>query len=89
MVYLARVYVTLKPTVNDPEGLTIRGGLHLLGYTEVEAVRSGKYLEITLHAPSREQAEAQVGKMCRQLLANPVIEEYHFTVEELASTATA
>lgn len=87
MRYLARVYVTLKPTVNDPEGLTIRGGLHLLGYTEVEGVRSGKYLELTLNAPSREQAEARVERMCQQLLANPVIEEYRFSVEALVETS--
>src|SRR5262249_52804448 len=51
MTYLARVYVTLRPTVNDPQGLTIRGGLHQLGYAEVESVRAGKYLELRLDAP--------------------------------------
>jgi len=47
-MFLARVYVTLKPTVNDPQGLTIRGGLHSLGFDSVESVRAGKYLEIRL-----------------------------------------
>jgi len=81
-MYLARVYVTLKPTVNDPEGLTIRGALHSLGFTAVQSVRSGKYMEIRIDAPSRADAEAQVTEMCRKLLANPVIEDFRFELEE-------
>jgi phosphoribosylformylglycinamidine synthase len=81
-MYLARVYVTLKPTVNDPQGLTIRGGLHSLGFASVESVRAGKYMEIRIDAPDRASAEAQVAEMCRKLLANPVIEDYRFELEE-------
>jgi len=84
-VYLAKVYVTLKPTVNDPQGLTIRGGLHSLGFERVEAVRAGKYLEIRIAGSDKAQAESQVHEMCRQLLANPIIEEYRFELEEVAS----
>ena len=82
-MYLARVYVTLKPTVNDPQGLTIRGGLHSLGFTSVDSVRAGKYMEIRIDAPDRAQAEARVTEMCRKLLANPVIEDFRFEVEDL------
>ena len=85
-MYLARVYVTLKPTVNDPQGLTIRGALHSLGFADVESVRAGKYLEVSLAAKSRAQAEKQLSEMCRKLLANPVIEDYRFELEELVST---
>lgn len=85
-MYVARVYVTLKPTVNDPQGLTIRGALHSLGFAEVESVRAGKYLEVSLAAKSRGQAEKQLTEMCRKLLANPVIEDYRFELEELVST---
>jgi len=81
-MFLARVYVTLKTTVNDPQGLTVRGGLHSLGFAEVENVRAGKYMEIRLHAADRAQAERQVAEMCRLLLANPVIEDYRFELEE-------
>ncbi len=81
-MFLARVYVTLKPTVNDPQGLTIRGALHSLGFADVESVRAGKYMELRVNAPSRKKAEAQVTEMCRKLLANPVIEDYRFEVEE-------
>ena len=81
-MYLARVYVTLKPTVNDPQGITIRGALHSLGFAEVESVRAGKYLEVRLNSTSRGEAEGQVAEMCRRLLANPVIEDFRLEMEE-------
>ena len=81
-MYLARVYVTLKPTVNDPQGLTIKGGLWSLGFSAVESVRAGKYMEIRLDADNRADAEASVTEMCRKLLANPVIEEFRLEVAE-------
>jgi phosphoribosylformylglycinamidine synthase subunit PurS len=81
-MYLARVYVTLKPTVNDPQGLTIRGGLHALGFADVSSVRAGKYMEIRVDIADRDAAEAQVTEMCRKLLANPVIEDFRFDLED-------
>ena len=81
-MFLAKVYVTLKPTVNDPQGLTIKGGLHSLGFTSVDSVRAGKYMEIRLDGDSRQEAERLLNEMCRQLLANPVIENYRFELEE-------
>ncbi len=82
-MYLAKVYVTLKPTVNDPQGLTIKGGLQSLGFKQVSSVRAGKYIEIKLEAGSAEQAGEQVHQMCQKLLANPVIEKYRFELEEI------
>ena len=87
-MFLARVYVTLKTTVADPQGLTVRGGLLSLGFAEVESVRAGKYMEIRLQAPDRAQAERQVAEMCRLLLANPVIEDYRFELEEAGEPRT-
>ena len=81
-MFLARVYVTLKPTVNDPQGLTIKGALHSLGFADVESVRAGKYMEIRVKASKRKEAEAEVAAMCDKLLANPVIEEFRYEVEE-------
>ena len=81
-MYLARVYVTLKPTVNDPQGLTIRGALHSLGFSDVDSVRAGKYMEIRLNTGDRKEAERQLAEMCRKLLANPVIEDSRFELEE-------
>ncbi len=82
-MYLAKVYVTLKPTVNDPQGLTIRGGLQTLGFDTVKSVRAGKYMEIKLEADSRAAAENIVSEMCRKLLANPIIENFRFELDEV------
>ena len=81
-MYLARVYVTLKPTVNDPQGLTLRGALHSLGFSDVESVRAGKYLEVRLDAKDKKRAQKQLAEMCRKLLANPVIEDFRFELAE-------
>ena len=80
--YLARIDVMLRPLVNDPQGLTVLAALKSLGVTSVSAVRMGKYLELSLEAPNHEAASAQVQEMCRQLLANPVIEQFRFDLEE-------
>ena len=77
-MYLARVYVTLKPTVNDPQGLTVLGALHSLGFSSAKDVRAGKYLEIHIDEEDEAKAEAQVQEMGQKLLANPVIEEFRF-----------
>jgi len=82
-MYLAKIYVTLKPTVNDPQGQTVLGGLQTLGFASVDKVRMGKYLEVTLQEGRRGEAEARVKEMCHKLLANPVIEEYRFDLEEI------
>ncbi len=79
--FRARVFVTLKAGINDPQGLTIRGGLHSLGFAEVESVRAGKYMEIAVSADTAEAAGQRIDEMCRKLLANPVIEEYRFEVD--------
>ncbi len=81
--FLAKVYVTLKPTVNDPQGLTVRNGLHNLGFAEVGGVRVGKFLEVQLEAGDREEAGRRVQEMGRQLLANPVIEQFRFDLEDV------
>ncbi len=78
-MYLAKIYIQLRPTVSDPQGQTIRGGLHQLGFNSVTSVRAGKYMEIALHAESQAAAAEQVRQMCDKLLANPVIEDYRFT----------
>ena len=80
-VWQARVEVTLKPVVLDPQGDAVLHGLYQLGFEAVSRVRVGKYLELTLTAASRADAEAMVRQMCERLLANPVIERYSFTVE--------
>jgi phosphoribosylformylglycinamidine synthase PurS subunit len=83
--WLARVRVTLKAAVNDPQGLAIRGGLHQLGFSSVESVRAGKYFDLSLEAPDSAAAERAVDEICRRLLANPVIEDFDYDVEARAS----
>ena len=78
---VARVIVTPKPVVNDPQGLTVKQGLVTLGFREVEDVRVGKYIELSLEAESVHDARERVESMCQQLLANHVIEDFHFEIE--------
>jgi phosphoribosylformylglycinamidine synthase PurS subunit len=78
---IARVIVMPKPVVNDPQGVTVRQGLATLGFAEVSDVRVGKYIEVRLEAGSEREARERVDAMCRQLLANHVIEDYRFEIE--------
>jgi len=80
--FLASIAVTLKPTVNDPEGLTIASALHSLGFAGVAGVRSGKLFEVTIEAASAEEAQSLAEDMCTRLLANPVIERFHCEVAD-------
>jgi phosphoribosylformylglycinamidine synthase PurS subunit len=73
----ARVYVSMKPTVLDPQGQTIRSALVGLGHTSIAEVRQGKFFEITVDpAREREAIRAELDQIARDVLANPVIEEY-------------
>ena len=68
-MYLAGIYVTLKPVVNDPQGRTVLGALKSLGFASAEDVCVGKYLEVRVNEPDRARAEATVAGMCQKLLA--------------------
>ncbi|HSW09880.1 MAG TPA: phosphoribosylformylglycinamidine synthase subunit PurS [Bacillota bacterium] len=78
MRWRARVVVTLKPGVLDPQGEATRKALNGVGFAGVEDVRVGKFLEVELEAASREAAEEMIGEMSRRLLANPVLEEFRY-----------
>ncbi|MBE9139367.1 phosphoribosylformylglycinamidine synthase subunit PurS [Nodosilinea sp. LEGE 07088] len=84
--YSARIYVTLRPSVLDPAGTAVQSGLAHMGYSNVGPIRIGKYIELTLEAASEEAASQQLDRMCDQLLANPVIENYRFELQTLATT---
>lgn len=78
----AFVYVSLKKSVLDPQGKTIQGALNKMGYKGLEDVRQGKYFEITLDGGlSKEAAGAEVERIAREVLTNPVIEEFRFSLE--------
>ncbi len=79
----AYVYVSLKKSVLDPQGKTIQGALKKMGYQGLEEVRQGKYFELTLDGGlTRAEAEAEVARMARDVLTNPVIEEFRFSLED-------
>ena len=80
MQFSAQIHVALKPTVNDPQGNAVLGGLHTLGFDSVRAVRVGKYLTLVLEAVDENDAEDQVEATCERLLTNTVIESHEVTI---------
>ncbi|MCK6553424.1 phosphoribosylformylglycinamidine synthase subunit PurS [Candidatus Binatia bacterium] len=78
----ARVFITPKRGVLDPQGKAVEHSLHHLGFTEVQEVHLGKYIELALEGVSREEAQRRTDEMCRRLLANGVIEDYRFDIDE-------
>ena len=76
----ARVFVTLKPSVFDPQGRTIVEALHSLGYAGVGDVRQGKYFELDVDAASADEAKKVVSEVADKVLANPVIESYRIEI---------
>jgi phosphoribosylformylglycinamidine synthase len=80
---IAHVYVSLKKTVLDPQGKTIQGALNKMGYKGLESVRQGKYFELSLSGGlSREEAHSEVERIAREVLTNPVIEEFSFSLAD-------
>lgn len=78
---LAKIHITFKSGVLDPQGKAVHHALKDLGYNEVSGIQMGKYLEVQLDGLSREEAENRVAEMCEKLFANTVIESYRFTLE--------
>ncbi|MDA1000864.1 MAG: phosphoribosylformylglycinamidine synthase subunit PurS [bacterium] len=78
----ASVYVTYKKGVLDPQGETIKGALGSLGFARVRSARVGKYIELELDDAPREDIRTEIEKMCRELLANPVIEDFRIEFSE-------
>jgi phosphoribosylformylglycinamidine synthase len=76
-----KIFISFKNGVLDPQGKAIEKSLHTLGYSEVQDVRTGKYLELNVEVNSREGVESRIREMCDKLLTNPVIEDYRFEIE--------
>ena len=74
----AKVYVTLKKSVLDPQGKAVQHALSTLGFQEVKDVRVGKYIELDLGSSEKAQTEQKIKMMCEKLLANTVIEDYKY-----------
>jgi phosphoribosylformylglycinamidine synthase len=77
---LAKVYVTLKKGVHDPQGETVRHTLGSMGYKRIENVRIGKYIELKLDDIPQPEAETLLKEVCEKLLANTVIESYRYEI---------
>ena len=86
---LARITVTPRPELNDPQGRAVHRALETLGFDEVADVRVGKYLEVSLDLESRARAETRVHDMCERLLSNQVIEDYRYEIAEAAPRLSA
>ena len=81
-MYRAKVLIKRRPSILDPQGKAVAGSLHSLGYDEVDDVRLGKYIEVRLSESDLAKAETRIQEMCRSLLANEVIEDFRFEIEE-------
>ena len=82
-MYHAKIYVRHKKGILDPQGKTIKDALHALKYSGVHEVKLGKLIDMKIESRTIEDAKKQVNDMCKKLLANPVIEQYTFEIEEL------
>ena len=78
---IAKIHITFKNGVLDPQGKAVHHALKDLGYNEVSEIQMGKYLELKMDGVSREEAENRVTEMCEKLFANTVTESYRFTLE--------
>lgn len=77
-----RVYVTLKEGILDPQGKAVKHSLNTLGYSSVEDVRIGKYIELNLNNISIDKLDFQIKEMCNKLLANTIIEDFRYEIEK-------
>jgi phosphoribosylformylglycinamidine synthase PurS subunit len=82
----ARVFVTLKPSVFDPQGTTVAEALHTLGYASVKDVRQGKYFELDIEASTVDEARRLAAEAADKLLSNPVIESYRIEVDSAGAS---
>lgn len=83
--YQAQIYVTLRPSVLDPAGVAVQSGLKHMGYDNVDGIRIGKYIELTVTAETEAAATEQLNVICDRLLANPIIENYRFDLKVLSA----
>jgi phosphoribosylformylglycinamidine synthase subunit PurS len=79
-MYEAQVKITLKKTVADPQGLTVKHALESLDFSGLSSVRMGKFVTLQLNSNDKAKAEAEAEEMCKKLLANPIIEDYSIEV---------
>jgi phosphoribosylformylglycinamidine synthase len=83
-LYHSKITVTLRRSILDPQGKAVEQGIHSLGFSAVQNVRVGKFIELSVDTTSKQEAERLTNEVCRKLLANPVMEDFSFVLEETA-----
>jgi phosphoribosylformylglycinamidine synthase PurS subunit len=83
-LFHSKILVTLRRSILDPQGKAVEHGIHSLGYVSVKNVRIGKYVEMDVDVPTRDEAEKITQDVSNKLLANPIMEDFTFTVEEVS-----
>ena len=81
-MFRSKITVTLRKSILDPQGKAVEHGIHSLGYDKVQDVRIGKSIELSVDTQSKQEAEEITREVCKKLLANPVMEDFSFVVEE-------
>lgn len=81
-MFHSKIVVTLRKSILDPQGKAVQHGMHSLGYEGVSSVRMGKYIELQIDAATKEAAEKITREVSEKLLANPVMEDFTFTIEQ-------
>jgi phosphoribosylformylglycinamidine synthase len=82
-LFKAKVIIKRRPSILDPQGKAVEKGAQHLGLTNIRNTRIGKYIEFDVLSDNREEAEKEVNDYCNKLLANPIMEDYEFTLEEV------
>jgi phosphoribosylformylglycinamidine synthase subunit PurS len=82
IVYHSKISITLRQSILDPQGKAVEHAIHSLGLKSVSNVRIGKQIELAVDSPTKEEAEQITEQVCKKLLANPVMEDYSFTIEK-------
>ncbi|MEP0861233.1 MAG: phosphoribosylformylglycinamidine synthase subunit PurS [Ignavibacterium sp.] len=82
-MFKAKVIIKRRPSILDPQGKAVEKGAQHLGLTNIRNTRIGKYIEFDVLSDNREEAEKEVNDYCNKLLANPIMEDYEFTLEEV------
>ncbi|NUQ80400.1 MAG: phosphoribosylformylglycinamidine synthase subunit PurS [Bacteroidetes bacterium] len=84
-MYKAKITVVLRPSILDVQGKAVQHAVHSLGYDSVDQIRIGKFVEVMINAPDEETARREVKEICQKILANPVMENFEFTLEKVSA----
>jgi len=82
-MYRAKILITLRKSILDPQGKAIHHALESLGLSSIQEIRMGKYLEMVINTATAEEASKTTQEACKKLLANPVMEDFNYSIEEI------